>query len=409
MSNAQLANESRSDRSIAGVSNTVGVRVEVVTRLERLLELEPDYDELQRATQNTLPFALHAWHVAWWNHFSAAGPTLRDALMIHVVREGARKAVAIVPLVLTQRTHMGIRVGSIAPLGADPWITELRPPMVAPGREGHAFRAIQQSLAEDKRWDWVHWAGLDAPTAAALEKSCPRPSCTLQWREPTVDCVLDLEPTWDAFRARLKRNIRESLRHCYNSLKRDGINFELEVACTRFDVKRAIGQFLALHSMRAQSDESIPHPNRFVSPKSQQFLYDVCDRLAARGAARVFLLRVRGEVVAARIGFVVGRGLYLYYSGFDPRWGRYSVMTTAVAEAIKYAISQGLGTVNLSAGLDVSKTRWGVRHVPFREAIQCRRLLRSRLAYAAYQTRFAHSPHPLLVPVLRALPMRSWT
>jgi len=54
----------------------------------------------------------------------------------------------------------------------------------------------------------------------------------------------------------------------------------------------------------------------------------------------------------------VGDALYLYYSGYDPAFGDYSVMTTTVAEAIKYAIEHGFRRVNLSTGSDVSKTRW---------------------------------------------------
>jgi len=62
----------------------------------------------------------------------------------------------------------------------------------------------------------------------------------------------------------------------------------------------------------------------------------------------VFQLRIADAVVASRIGFVIGDGLYLYPSGFDPAWGRYSVMTTMMAEALRYAIASGLRTVNLS-------------------------------------------------------------
>jgi CelD/BcsL family acetyltransferase involved in cellulose biosynthesis len=89
--------------------------------------------------------------------------------------------------------------------------------------------------------------------------------------------------------------------------------------------------------------------------------------------------------VAARIGFVVGNSLYLYYSGFDPAWGKYGVMTTALAESIKHAIAEGLATVNLSTGTDVSKTRWGPRTVSFGEAVQVARSLKSQLAYSVYQ------------------------
>ena len=52
--------------------------------------------------------------------------------------------------------------------------------------------------------------------------------------------------------------------------------------------------------------------------------------------------RSRGQIVAMRLGFVVDDSLYLYYSGYDPLWARYSVMTTTVAEALKYAIACGL-------------------------------------------------------------------
>jgi CelD/BcsL family acetyltransferase involved in cellulose biosynthesis len=81
---------------------------------------------------------------------------------------------------------------------------------------------------------------------------------------------------------------------------------------------------------------------------------------------------------------VVADSLYLYYSGFDPQWARYSVMTTTMAEAIKYAIAQGLNTVNLSPTKDISKTRWGPREVIYRSAFQRGARLHSGLAHRAY-------------------------
>jgi hypothetical protein len=74
----------------------------------------------------------------------------------------------------------------------------------------------------------------------------------------------------------------------------------------------------------------------------------------------------------------------MYYSGFDPAWARYSVMTTTLAEAIKYAIAHGLKSVSLSPHPDVSKTRWGPRQVDYGSAIEQGVGLRSRLATRAY-------------------------
>jgi hypothetical protein len=85
-----------------------------------------------------------------------------------------------------------------------------------------------------------------------------------------------------------------------------------------------------------------------------------------------------------RIGFAVGDSLYLYYSGFDPAWARYSVMTTTVAEAIKYAIARGFKTVNLSPATDISKMRWSPRQLEYQSAYQQSTRLRSCLARRAY-------------------------
>ncbi len=78
--------------------------------------------------------------------------------------------------------------------------------------------------------------------------------------------------------------------------------------------------------------------------------------------------------------------MYLYYSGYDPLWARYSVMTTTVAEALKYAIACGIKTVSLSPGREISKTRWGPRQIDYGSAYEANTRLRSRLASGAYLT-----------------------
>jgi CelD/BcsL family acetyltransferase involved in cellulose biosynthesis len=196
--------------------------------------------------------------------------------------------------------------------------------------------------------------------------------------------VLDLPSTWEEFRAGLKRNIRESLRHGYNSLKRDAHAFEMIAADSRDAVREALERLFVLHALRAGMPGTTPHPNRFASAGLRVFLHEVCGELAAHGIVRVFELKIADRVVASRIGFELGGSLYLYYSGFDPQWSKYGVMTTTVAEAIKYAIARGLTTVNLSPGNDVSKTRWGPREIPHQIAYEHRDRLRSRLLRQAY-------------------------
>jgi CelD/BcsL family acetyltransferase involved in cellulose biosynthesis len=355
------------------------VTLETVTTVDGVAALGPCYEHLHRVTGNTSPFALHEWHLAWCRHFLNCNPRIRDQPLFYVVRNSAGACVAIVPFVISRRRVGPLNIASINLLGADPAITELRAPLVDPGYEHLTASAVQHHLATVGHWDWVHWTGISKAFGEALAAGGD-----LHWQPALSDYVLDMAPTWEEFRRRLKRNIRESLRHCYNSLKRDNHRFELKVIEDPAEVSRGLDRFLELHVMRANFKSAVTHPNRFASQVCRNFLYEVCERLAERGAVRLFQLNVDSQAVAMRIGFAVGGSLYLYYSGFDPAWSRYSVMTTTTAEAIKYAIAQGLKTVNLSPAKDISKTRWSPRQVDYRSAYEQNRRLRSRLARRAY-------------------------
>ena len=365
------------------------VTIETVTTVAGIAVLKPDFERLLRVTGNTLPFALHEWHLSWCHHFLNCSPNTRDEPCFYILRNTERACVAILPFIISRRRIGPLKVTSIGLLGADPAITEIRPPLVERGYEHLAVRAVRDSLAEMSDWDWIHWAGVSVEFAEALSRDGP-----LEWRPPLQDFVLDLPASWEEFRSGLKRNIRESLRHCYNSLKRHGHWFEFLVIEEPEDVRRHLARYVELHWMRAHMHPAVPHPDRFASRVCRNFLYEVCERLAARGAVRLFALKIGPNIVAMRLAFVAGDSLYLYYSGFDPQWARYSVMTTTVAEAIKYAIAHGLKTVNLSPTREVSKTRWGPRQVNYRSAYEFREHLRSRLARSAYLAAWSDTGYP---------------
>jgi CelD/BcsL family acetyltransferase involved in cellulose biosynthesis len=354
--------------------------LETVTSMRALESLGEEYERLNRVTGNGLPFALHDWHLSWCRQWFNRNPRVQDDLAIHVMRDHAGICAAIIPMLRSVRTLGPLRACSFNMLGPDPSLSEIHSSLVEPGFETAAAAAIQRHLAATPDWDWVNWSGLSPGFAAALEQHSE-----LAWFEPQRGYLIDLPPSWEQLRARLKRNIRESLRRCYNSLKREGLEFRLAVHTEGMEVAGALERFFELHALRAQLTGVSLHPDHFKSEGAREFLRDVCARLAARKIARVFELNIGGEVVASRIGFVVGHTLYMYYSGFRPSWARYSVTTTILAEAIKYAIACGLETVDLSPGRIVSKTRWSPREVLYGHAVQFCGGRRSHWARLLYQ------------------------
>ena len=369
-------------------SDSVHLRTDIVVNVEGIRALRPDYEHLYRVTANTLPFALQDWHLTWCAHFLNRKRQIQEQPLFHVLRTSAGECVAIVPLILTRRRLGPLKLATVGSIGADPGLTEIRSSLVKPGYERLTVRAVHQSLAGVAGWDWVQWSGISGAMAEAMVRET-----TPQWYAAREDYVLDLPSSWEAFRAGLKRNVRESLRHCYNSLRRDGHAFEFVVARERGEVLQALERFFELHALRANMAQGPRHANRFAGRSLQEFLRDICHSLAARDAARVFQL-IGTEIVASRIGFVVGDSVYLYYSGFDPAWARYSVMTTTVAEAFKYAIAHGLTTVNLSLTGEQSKLRWRPRRVEFHSALVHRQALSSRIACRAYRVALSTNGAP---------------
>jgi len=94
-----------------------------------------------------------------------------------------------------------------------------------------------------------------------------------------------------------------------------------------------------------------------------------------------FQLSIGEEVVASRLGMLVGDNMYLYYTGYDLRWRKYSIMTTLLAEILKWSFGNGVAVANLSTGTDVSKTRWRPAVVSFSGGYQVASHMRARCLF----------------------------
>ena len=356
------------------------ITVEIACDIASVARLKTEFAHLETTTGNGLPFALFEWQLTWCRHFLRCDKDAEDQPMFCIMRNDARVCVAILPLILTRRRVAGVGITFIGLLGADPAITEIRTLLVQSGYEDRVAAALHRTLPKSPDWDWMEWTGPCDRFGAAIGRLRG-----LDWQAVASNYVLDLPMTWEQFHVGLKRNIRESLRHCYNSLKRDGHRFDMKVAVSAIEIHEALERLFVLHSLRAKMTGTVEHADRFAGANLRRFMRDVCRELTTRSVVRIFELQISGRVVASRIGFVVGDNLYLYYSGFDPEWARYGVMTTTVAEAIKYAIALGLQTVNLSPGNDQSKTRWGPREIRHQTTCEHGNRLRSRLALHMYQ------------------------
>ncbi|MFT3907341.1 MAG: GNAT family N-acetyltransferase [Steroidobacteraceae bacterium] len=340
----------------------------IVREAQSFRELAPEWEALLPRCPVRTPFMYPYWCELWWQHFAERRLLVTDTLKLLEVRDGGGALRAVTPFVVTTRPSLPwLNIRSVRPIGADPNVTELSTLICAPEDEAGVVSALlDYFVARRGEWDLLSLGDVraDSDSVGMLGGRAG-----LRWTGEVSDYVLTLPADWETFRSSLKRNIKESLRKCYNAPRREGLTPELRVRAAPAEVAAALERWLHLHTMRADRTDTVIHRNVFAVDPPRAFLRATVAQLAAQGLTRIFELELNGQVVASRIGFVLGDTLYLYFSGYDPAFGQYSVMTTTVAEAIKWAIEQGLKTVNLSPGNDVSKTRWSPDEVRYRRAV----------------------------------------
>jgi CelD/BcsL family acetyltransferase involved in cellulose biosynthesis len=264
----------------------MGSRVERIDTIEKFRLLEPEWRIFEARSPPLLPFQCFDWTAAWWTHLHESDWRLRDALDLRVLRSPTDEILGIAPMMRSHRPGVGpVASRQLHYLGADGNLTEIRG-LVAPASSLVAAYGLllDDLLTSANAWDWTVLSGV--PALPEIEAALSIRFAKIERERVIPNYVLKLAPTWDAFKAKLGRNIKESLRRCYNAPKRDGLTLEFEVVSEPRAVREALADFFHLHGLRARSDAAIAHPEVTARPAARRFILDICDRFATRDAFR---------------------------------------------------------------------------------------------------------------------------
>ena len=330
--------------------------------------LRPDWIALEKSLFPRTPFTSPTWHETWWRHLRRKTWHTRDDLALYSVRNENRELIAVAPFMRSTYPGVGpLRISELQGIGADPNITELRGLVCHAKNALPAIEALKAHFIKTyPRVSWITWNNvIQLECDAVLNPSQADQARPIAWKRSQPAYIIAMPETWTYFEANLTKKVRKKLRSCSNSLQRDNHRVSLNVVVDPYAVASSLRTFYNLVAMRSQ----IRHADPFARPEVQTFFNDYSQRSSEKGELRIFELRSGQDVVACRIGFALGSELYLYHSGNLPAWDRYSIMTTLLAEIFKWAISNNFRHVNLSTGLDRSKTRWRPQEIMYNDAI----------------------------------------
>jgi CelD/BcsL family acetyltransferase involved in cellulose biosynthesis len=376
------APERRFRRGSPAVTPRTGLlRTQVVASAESLSALAPQWRQLYFASGCRIPFLHPSWIQQWWRAFGQSRPLTNHALKVLTFERDGR-LIGIMPF---YRTTYGVGTRLvfqyIRPLGSDPNVTEIRTPLILPGSEPAVIRAAEEYFAQDTgSWDLLNWGSYPEPLAPGDGLQGRR---LLHVRHERVECfILRMPQHWDEFAAALNHNTKEAIRKAHNALKRDRRHVAFESLTKSEEILPLLSTFFELHRRRARLQGVVHHPDVFSVASHRRFLTAAIEAMAPEGLVRLFVLRVDGAIVATRLGFVIEDTLYFYYSGFEPAFAKYSVMTRLVVEMMKWAMASGFTTINLSTGRDHAKLRWNPEAESYRTFSHVGPRWKSRIALA---------------------------
>jgi CelD/BcsL family acetyltransferase involved in cellulose biosynthesis len=288
-------------------------------------------------------FSLPVWMRVWWRVFGE-GAELR----LNAVRDG-EKVIGVSPL--AERDGTAHFVGS-----AD--VCDYLDFVVSPGRETDFFNTMLDYLKEQG----INSLELESlrPDSAALTGLADiaiNRSCKTTIRRDDVSLDLALPATFEEYLEMLNSKQRHEVRRKLRRLAEAGeINYRL--VSDGKGVSGAMDTFLQMFT------ESREDKADFLTGRMEMFFRLLTEKLAEAGLLRLGILELDSVPAAMVICFDYNNGIYLYNSGYDPRYVSLSAGLMSKVLCIKESIEEKRRVFDFLKGEEIYKYRLGGKEIP---------------------------------------------
>ncbi len=307
------------------------------------------FEDLQ---QGRHVFMLPRWMQAWRQAFKPD-----DELYICLIKIDERP-IGVAPLSIT---------GAAASFVGDAEVCDYMDFAVAPGYEEEFYNALLDDLSKRR--------------VTELDLRCLRPestvlshlveaarnrggACSIEPDEVSVE--MELPGDWNGYLEMLDGKQRHEIRR---KLRR--LDEEAEVRFIVLDDAGEIGE--QLDSFLKMFRESRPDKAIFMNPRTESFFRSMMRAMSDEGILRLFLLRLNNTTAAAAVCFDYRDTMYLYNSGYAPRFSSLSVGLVCKILSVKHSIEIGRKKYDFLKGAEPYKYHLGGKEV---RLSRCRVVLR---------------------------------
>lgn len=284
---------------------------------------------------------LPAWLRTWWQAFSPAA----ELHIISVRQEG--EIIGVAPLMLKD--------GAAYIIGS-PDVCDYLDFVTAPRKEEAFFNAVLDNL-RDKGVERLDLKPVrpDSTVFTHLTNIARARKYEVVCNQEEVTLELDLPATWEDYLEALTTKQRHEIRRKERRLSESGVvSSRLSESAGQADMDI----FLRLFSESRQDKAS------FMTPAMEAFFRSMAATQAQQKLLKLKIMELDSLPVSAVMCFDYQNNVYLYNSGYDPRYAWLSVGLLSKASCIEESIRLGRKKFDFLSGAEVYKYRLGGQELP---------------------------------------------
>jgi CelD/BcsL family acetyltransferase involved in cellulose biosynthesis len=288
-------------------------------------------------------FVLPEWMQVWWQVFGA-GAEMR----VLTVREGD-KVIGVAPLMVKDETAFLI---------GDTDVCDYLDFVVTPGLEAEFFDVILDDLKRSgiRQLDLKH-VRPDSTVLNSLAALAESRGYQVVSARENVSLEMDLPSSFDEYLIALNTKQRHEVRRKLRRLSEEG-TIEYRFVNEGAAVPATMDTFFKMF-VESRQDKA-----NFMTEKMESFFRLLADTMTQIGLLRLGVLELDGKPLAEIMCFDYNGCIYLYNSGYDPRYTALSAGLLSKVLAIKDSIEKGKSRFDFLKGAETYKYHLGGREVP---------------------------------------------
>ncbi len=290
----------------------------------------------------TIPFVLPPWLKVWWQSFAP------ETTPCFLTVRWEDRVTGIAPLLIRDR---------VASIISSPDVCDYADFIVASGKERDFFQALLENL-KHRGVNLLDLRSLrpDSTAVSNLVDTAQQLDYRVSCHQDDISLEVELPPTWDEYLQLLKSKQRHEVKRKLRRLEEAG-----SIDYTFIDRADSVPEFMDIFlRMFVESRED---KATFLTEQMSAFFRSVTGVMAEAGLLSSGILKLDTIPIAAVIALDYNDTIYLYNSGYDPRYSSLSVGLLSKALYIRDSIQRGRKRFDFLKGGEHYKYHLGGREV----------------------------------------------